>query len=70
MVSEDYPTNLIACLLYGCGLRVAEPHNLRIKDVNLERFSLVIAGAKGCLESARRPSALPPRVRSNGHESR
>jgi integron integrase len=42
-----YPTNLIARLLYGCGLRVSEPLNLRIKDLNLERYRLVIRGAKG-----------------------
>ncbi|HEY5910342.1 MAG TPA: integron integrase [Verrucomicrobiae bacterium] len=42
-----YPTNLIARLLYGCGLRVSEPLNLRIKDVNLERSTLCIRGAKG-----------------------
>jgi integron integrase len=42
-----YPTNLIARLLYGCGLRVSEPLNLRIKDVNLERNTLCIRGAKG-----------------------
>jgi integrase len=42
-----YPTNLIARLLYGCGLRVSEPLNLRIKDVNLERCRLCIRGAKG-----------------------
>jgi integron integrase len=42
-----YPTNLVAHLLYGCGLRVAEPLNLRIKDVNLERLALTIIGAKG-----------------------
>ena len=42
-----YPTNLIARMLYGCGLRVAEPLNLRIKDVNLDRSSLCIRGAKG-----------------------
>jgi integrase len=42
-----YPTNLITRLLYGCGLRVCEPLNLRIKDINLERFSLSIVGAKG-----------------------
>jgi hypothetical protein len=35
-----YPTNLIARMLYGCGLRVTEPVNLRIKDLNLERHSL------------------------------
>ena len=34
-----YPANLIGRMLYGCGLRVAEPLNLRIKDVNLERPS-------------------------------
>ena len=42
-----YPTNLIARLLYGCGLRVSEPLNLRIKDVNRERSSLCVRGAKG-----------------------
>jgi integrase len=42
-----YPTNLIARLLYGCGLRVSEPLNLRIKDVDLERCRLCIRGAKG-----------------------
>jgi len=42
-----YPTNLIARMLYGCGLRVSEPLNLRIKDVDLERRSLCIRGAKG-----------------------
>ena len=33
----QYPTNLIARMLYGCGLRVSEPLNLRIKDVDLNR---------------------------------
>jgi integron integrase len=42
-----YPTNLIARLLYGCGLRVCEPLNLRLKDINLERGTLCIRGAKG-----------------------
>ena len=42
-----YPTNLIARLLYGCGLRVSEPLNLRIKDIDLERGVLCIRGAKG-----------------------
>jgi integron integrase len=43
----DYPTNLIARLIYGCGLRVTEPLNLRIKDVNLEQSCLFLVGAKG-----------------------
>ena len=42
-----YPTNLVARLLYGAGLRVTEPLNLRIKDVKFEDSSLFILGAKG-----------------------
>lgn len=42
-----YPTNLIARMLYGCGLRVSEPLNLRIKDIDLERRQFCIRGAKG-----------------------
>ena len=37
-----YLTNLVARLLYGCGLRVSEPLNLRIKDVDLARGKLCI----------------------------
>lgn len=43
----DYPTRLIVHLLYGCGLRVSEPLNLRVKDVLLAESKLVIRGAKG-----------------------
>jgi integron integrase len=42
-----YPTNLIARMLYGCGLRVSEPLNLRVKDVDLQQRRLFIRGAKG-----------------------
>jgi len=42
-----YPNNLVARLLYGCGLRVSEPLNLRIKDVNFTKSTLCIRGAKG-----------------------
>jgi integron integrase len=56
-----YPTNLVARLLYGCGLRVAEPLNLRIKDVNLERLALFIVGAKGGKD---RVVPLPPSLAS------
>lgn len=42
-----YPTRLIARLLYGCGLRVSEPLNLRVKDVDVAHSRLVIRGAKG-----------------------
>jgi len=43
----DYPTTLIIKLIYGCGLRVSEPLNLRVKDVLLSESKLVIRGAKG-----------------------
>ena len=42
-----YPTGLIVKLIYGCGLRVCEPLNLRVKDVLLEDSKLVICSAKG-----------------------
>jgi integron integrase len=42
-----YPVNLIVRLLYGCGLRVTEPLNLRIKDVDIANGTLFIRGAKG-----------------------
>jgi integron integrase len=42
-----YPTNLITRLLYGCGFRVSEPLNIRIKDLNLPQFLVCIRGAKG-----------------------
>jgi len=42
-----YATNLIARLLYGCGLRVSEPVNVRIKDLNLQVPCFYIRGAKG-----------------------
>ena len=56
-----YPTNLIARLLYGCGLRVCEPLNLRIKDLDLQRLRLSIRGAKGGKD---RVVALPPSLAS------
>ncbi len=42
-----YPCRLIVRLIYGCGLRVTEPLNLRIKDIGLSARQLVIRAAKG-----------------------
>jgi integron integrase len=42
-----YPTRLIVRLIYGCGLRVTEPLNLRLKDVLLSESKLIIRAAKG-----------------------
>lgn len=44
---HGYPTRLIVHLIYGCGLRVTEPCNLRIKDVGLEKQILTLHCAKG-----------------------
>lgn len=44
---HGYPTRLVTFLLYGCGLRVSEPLNLRIKDIDLAGSKLIIRGAKG-----------------------
>jgi len=48
---------LIARLLYGCGLRVSEPLNLRIKDLNFEKLTFFIVGAKAGKD---RVVAIPP----------
>jgi len=42
-----YPTRLIVQLIYGCGLRVCEPLNLRLKDLLFAESKIVIRGAKG-----------------------
>jgi len=41
------PTRLIVDLLYGCGMRVSEPLELRIKDVQLDKGQITIREAKG-----------------------
>jgi integron integrase len=55
-----YPTRLIVHLLYGCGLRVSEPLNLRIKDVDLREARLYVFQAKG---NKGRVVLLPPCLR-------
>ncbi len=42
-----YPTRLIVQMLYGMGLRVSEPLNLRIKDVLITESRVIVRGAKG-----------------------
>ncbi len=42
-----YPTALLVRMLYGMGLRVSEPLNLRVKDVLISESRLIIRGAKG-----------------------
>jgi len=44
---SGYPTRLVAWMLYGAGLRVSEPLNLRVKDLDMICGKMVIRGAKG-----------------------
>lgn len=44
---NGYPTAFLTRLLYGCGLRVLEPFNLRVRDIDLERSRLTIRQGKG-----------------------
>jgi integron integrase len=45
--SEYTPARLLVDLLYGCGLRVSEPLELRVKDVLWEKRQLLVRAAKG-----------------------
>lgn len=42
-----YPYKLILSLIYGCGLRVNEPLNLRVRDLDFSSGRIVIRQAKG-----------------------
>jgi integron integrase len=44
---SGYPTNLITRILYGCGMRVSEPLNLRVKDIQFDSGKIFIMGGKG-----------------------
>ena len=43
----NLPARLLVDLLYGCGLRVSEPLELRVKDVLWSENQLIIRAAKG-----------------------
>ncbi len=45
--TAGYPTRLIMRMIYGMGLRVSEPLNLRLKDVEMAHSRLILRGAKG-----------------------
>ena len=48
---------LAACLLYGCGLRLSEAMQLRIKDIDFDRKEIVVRRGKGQKD---RRTMLPP----------
>lgn len=45
--TPNTPGRLLVDLLYGCGLRVSEPLELRIKDILWEENHIVVRAAKG-----------------------
>lgn len=45
--SSGYPCKLIVHMLYGCGLRVSEPLEIRIRDLELDRSRIIIRRSKG-----------------------
>jgi integron integrase len=51
------PSALAACLIYGCGLRLMEALQLRIKDIDFDRKEIVVRGGKGQKD---RRTVLPP----------
>jgi site-specific recombinase XerD len=55
--TPTYPYRLILSLIYGCGLRVSEPLNLRLRDLDFSTGRMVIRQAKG---SKDRMVQMPP----------
>ncbi len=58
--SAGYPLRLMTKLLYGCGLRLNEVCELRVKDVDLDGGLLTIRQAKGAKD---RPVTIPQSLR-------
>ncbi|MGH9946215.1 MAG: integron integrase [Pyrinomonadaceae bacterium] len=57
--SMDGTTQLIASLLYGCGLRLTEALRLRVKDVDFEAKQIMVRDGKGAND---RVTILPESV--------
>ena len=59
-----YPYNLVVLILYGCGLRISEALDLRIKCFNLEEAILTVHDGKGQKDrTVPLPKVLLPRIR-------
>ncbi len=57
--SPSAPYRLIACLLYGCGLRLSEALKLRVKDVSISENRLVLRDTKSrCDRNIKLPESL------------
>ena len=53
------PVRLMAALMYGAGLRLAECCRLRVRDIDLDRGEIVVAQGKGARD---RRTVLPKRL--------
>jgi integrase len=53
------PSRLMAALLYGAGLRLAECCRLQVRDLDFERRQIVVRGGKGAKD---RTTLLPERL--------
>ena len=59
--TPTYRVRLLVALLYGCGLRVSEGCQLRIKDLDIGRMSLTVHDGKGMKDrQVRLPEILVP----------
>jgi len=66
-----YPANLVVRMLYGSGLRVSEPLNLRIKDVRFERRELILKAGKNSKDRVvRLPEAVIPELQQQIRHAR
>ena len=66
LAAMDGTPRLMASLLYGSGLRVAECCKLRVKDLDLARGELTVRGGKGAKDRRTMiPGALVPALRSH-----
>jgi integron integrase len=70
------PVGLMARLMYGCGLRLAECSGVRMKDLDLDRDQLLVRGGKGNKDRAvmlpksiKEPLAARLKWRAELHES-
>ncbi|WP_052808431.1 integron integrase [Methyloterricola oryzae] len=61
----DYPYDLVAKLLYGCGLRLFECLKLRVQDLNFEMRVLTVHDGKGRKDrTVPMPLALVPALKA------
>jgi len=63
LAGVPYPYDLAARLMYGCGLRISEAVNLRVKDIDLEMLNLTVRDGKGGRDRiVPLPHSLAPRL--------